>query len=515
MPRANHEGLTLHFESVLAMITRGIRISPQTYGQCLLIVWLCCNMAAASDWPRFRGPNGSGVSDATQLPIHFGPTRNVIWKTSLPQGHSSPVVVGDSIYLTAYSDKSLFAICLSRATGEILWRRELPRKQTERYHEQNTPASPTPVADANNVYVFFPEFGLVAFRRDGQERWRFPLGPFNNHHGMASSPILVEDKVVLQCDQDTNAFLLAVDKSNGKLVWKTKRSEVIQGFSTPVLYYPHAGSPQIITSGSFHLIAYGADKGEKLWWISGLAWQPKTTPLVGDDLIFIHSTTSGTGDPKKHTTLSTFTAVLQERDRNKDGRLSLEEADGPGLRDSWIVVDLDKDGTLDAYEWDNYRAMLNEQNGVFAVRPGDRGDVTKTNVQWSYWRSLPNVSSPLLYRNVIYLVKDGGVLTSLDSCTGRVLKQARLAGATEQYFASPVAGAEKVFLVGESGKVTVLSAVPEWQVLALNDLEDDCFATPAIAGGRMYFRTRHALYCFGEASAKSPKLEQPKGRKVG
>jgi len=322
---------------------------------------------------------------------------------------------------------------------------------------------------------------------------------------MASSPILVEDKVVLQCDQDTNALLLAVDKSNGKLVWKTKRSEVIQGFSTPVLYYPHAGSPQIITSGSFHLIAYGADKGEKLWWISGLAWQPKTTPLVGNSLIFVHSTTSGTSGPRKQIDLPAFAGVLKERDRNHDGRLSLEEADSPSLRDSWIVVDLDKNGTLDAYEWDNYRAMLNEQNGVFALRPGGRGDVTKTNVQWSYWKSLPNVSSPLLYKNVIYLVKDGGVLTTLDSSTGRVLKQARLAGATEQYFASPVAGAEKVFLVSESGKVTVLNAAADWQTLALNDLEDDCFATPAIAGGRLYFRTRNALYCFGEVNAKSSK----------
>jgi outer membrane protein assembly factor BamB len=485
------------------MIKRDLYSSRQARTLWLLIILFCSGIAAASDWPRFRGPNGSGVSDDTRLPVHFGPTHNVIWKTSLPQGHSSPVVVGDRIYLTAYSDKSLLTICLSRTTGEVLWRRAVPRKSTERYHERNTPASPTPVADANRVYVFFPEFGLVAFQKNGQERWRFPLGPFKNHHGMASSPILVGDKVVLQCDQDTNAFLLALDKRTGKLAWETKRSEVIQGFSTPVLYYPQAGSAQIVTSGSFHLIAYGVDKGEKLWWINGLAWQPKTTPLVGNNLIFVHSATSATDKPRKQIALPAFAAVLQEQDRNQDGRLSLEEADGLRLRDSWIVVDLDKNGSLDAYEWNNYRAMLNEQNGIFAIRPGVRGDVTKTNVQWSYWKSLPNVSSPLLYDNVIYLVKDGGVLTSLDSSTGRVLKQARLAGATEQYFASPVAGAEKVFLVSESGKVTVLNAAPEWQPLALNDLEDDCFATPAIAGGRLYFRTKNALYCFGEMSAKA------------
>jgi len=470
-----------------------------------LLLGICSAIASGSEWARFRGPNGSGVSDDTGLPVHFGPKHNVVWKTTLPTGHSSPIVVGNHVYLTGYSDKMLLTFCLNKQSGEILWRRQIPRKPTERYHERNTPASPTPVADAKAVYAFFPEFGLISYGQSGEERWRFPLGPFNNHHGMASSPILAGDKVILQCDQDTNSFLLAVHKQTGGVIWKTKRSEVIQGFSTPVLYYPENQSPQIITSGSFHLIAYSAGNGEKLWWVNGLAWQPKTTPLVGNGLIFVHSNTWGTGDPGKQMTMPAFGAVLQERDLNHDGRLSIDEADGPSLRESWIVVDLDKNGTLDEHEWENYRAMLSDHNGVFAIRPGGRGDLTQTNVQWSYWKSLPNVSSPLLYQNVIYLVKDGGVLTSLDSATGKVLKQARLAGAAEQYFASPVAGDQKVFVVSESGKVTVLSAGPDWQSLALNNLDEECFSTPAIADGSIYIRTRSALYCFREPSQELTK----------
>jgi outer membrane protein assembly factor BamB len=358
------------------------------------------------------------------------------------------------------------------------------------------------VTDGQNVYVFFPERGLISFGKDGKQRWESPLGPFNNHHGLAASPILAEDKVVMLCDQDTNAFLLAVYKDNGRIAWRTRRSEVIQSFTTPILYRPPEGSPQIIISGSFQLIAYALDSGEKLWWVTGMSWQPKTVPLLGRDLIFVHSNTWGTGDPGKQVALPPFAAELQEHDTDKDGRLSISEANGPSLRESWIVVDLDKDGTLDEHEWETYRDMLNGRNGLFAIRPGGRGDLTKTNVLWSYFKSLPNVSSPVLYKDVIYLVKDGGILTSLDCKTGQVLKQARLQGALDQYFASPVAADDKVFLVSESGKITVVKAGPDWEILALNDIREDSYATPAIANGRLYVRTTAALYCFGNLDRK-------------
>jgi outer membrane protein assembly factor BamB len=187
---------------------------------------------------------------------------------------------------------------------------------------------------------------------------------------------------------------------------------------------------------------------------------------------------------------------IREHDGNRDGRLSIEEASGPSLKESWQVVDLDKNGTLDEREWDSYRSMLTGQNGLFAIRPGGRGDLTATNVLWRYWKSLPNVSSPLLYNGVIYMVKDGGVVTSLDANTGVLLKQARLREALEVYFASPVAADEKVFLVSAAGKVTVLKAQGEWEILGVNDLAEECYASPAIASGNLYIRTRSALYCF-------------------
>jgi outer membrane protein assembly factor BamB len=136
-------------------------------------------LAHAADWPQFRGPNGSGVSHDSSLPVDVGPDTNVIWKTPLPPGHSSPVVVGPNIFLTAYEGRGLFTIALDRATGKIRWRKQAPRPRVEWMQETNSPASPTPASDGRNVYVFFGDFGLICYTVDGEELWKIPLGPFN------------------------------------------------------------------------------------------------------------------------------------------------------------------------------------------------------------------------------------------------------------------------------------------------------------------------------------------------
>jgi hypothetical protein len=146
----------------------------------------------ASDWSQFRGPNGAGVSNSRGLPERFDQQKNVLWRTPLPPGHSSPVFTDDHIFVTAFEGKSLLTICLDRATGKVLWRREAPRARQENFEQTNTPASPSPVTDGINVYVFFGDFGLLSYGPDGNERWRLAMGPFNNANGHGSSPILAD-----------------------------------------------------------------------------------------------------------------------------------------------------------------------------------------------------------------------------------------------------------------------------------------------------------------------------------
>lgn len=460
--------------------------------------WLVCLLfqvaLAAADWTQFRGPNGSGISPSTGLPEHFDAQTNLLWRVALPPGHSSPVFASDHIFLTAFEGKTLLTICLDRGSGKVLWRREAPRERVESFQQTNGPASPSPVTDGVNVYVFFGDFGLLSYGPDGNERWRLPLGPFNNPNGHGSSPVLADGKLVLICDQDTGSYVIGVDPQNGRMLWKAMRPECTRGYATPAIYRPKNGPAELIVPGSFEVAAYAVETGEKLWWVRGMAWQLKSVPLIDGDRIFVNGWEIGE-DPGQRDKVPEFSKVLAEYDRNHDGKLSRSEM-LPSKTSEWFAdTDLDHDGYIDEREWHFYEARSAAENCLVAIRGGGRGDVTKSHVLWRYRKALPNTSSPLLYRGVIYLVRDG-ILTSLNPESGEVYKQARLTGALGRYWSSPVAADGKIFVASEEGKIVVLRAVPDWEILSINNLDEETFATPAILDGRIYLRTRIALYCF-------------------
>jgi outer membrane protein assembly factor BamB len=243
----------------------------------------------ASEWPRFRGPNGTGVADAKDLPQEVGPTKNLAWKSALPPGFSSPVLTNTTVFLTAFEDQKLYTIGIDRKTGKERFRAEAPAQLPGKPKPPNSPVSPSPATDGTNVFVFFENFGLVSYGPDGAERWRHPLGPFNFPYGAGSSPIVAGRNVVLLCDQDTNSFLLAVDKDSGKRRWKTERTQATHGFSTPVLYTPKKGSAELIVSGAYELTGYSAETGDRLWWVTGMAWQAKSVPVIAADVVYVHS----------------------------------------------------------------------------------------------------------------------------------------------------------------------------------------------------------------------------------
>src|SRR5438445_855648 len=220
---------------------------------CLIATVTAC-MLSGADWPQFRGVNSSGVSDATNLPLEFGPARNVIWKTALPAGHSSPVLTKDRIFLTAFDASKLYVITLDRESGKILWRREVPRPRKQELNKNNSPASPSVATDGKNTYAFFTDFGLVSHGPDGEERWRVPLGPFNNPFGLAASPVLANGKVIQVCDSETASFAIAVDQKSGRTVWRVERPAMTRGFSTPVLYQPKGGAMQVLVAATHRFI---------------------------------------------------------------------------------------------------------------------------------------------------------------------------------------------------------------------------------------------------------------------
>ena len=447
-------------------------------------------------WSGFRGPNGSGVDAGSHgLPDEIAPDRHLVWKAALPGGSSSPVLTRDRIYLTAWETGKLLTIALDRASGRVLWRRELEAVRNETRHPLNNAASATPVTDGVNVYSFFSDFGLAAYGPDGNELWRLALGPFTNLHGMAASPMLAGDRLILVCDQDTGSYVMALDKHTGKRLWRVERPSVVHGFATPTLL----GDDQIVIPGSYLLMSYSVKTGEELWSVRGLTWQIKNTAVALDGTIYVTGWAPG-ADPGESKPLPPFEVAAGEIDANKNGMLEAAELNPSQYKHggSWRAIDLDNNGAIDAREWGFYRGRRAARNVTMAVRPGDaRGDLTDTHVLWRNEKSVPQVSSPLLYQGVLYTIKDGGILTSLDPKTGAIHKTARIPGAIDVYYSSPVAADGKLYIASEKGKVSVIKAGAEWEPLHVSDFDEGIYATPAIDAERIYLRTVSALFCFG------------------
>jgi outer membrane protein assembly factor BamB len=466
-----------------------MQISLQVFVACLTLM---------TDWDRFRGPNGSGVNEAQGLPAEFGVDKNMRWRVALPPGHSSPILVGDRIFLTAFEGEKLLTFSLDRATGKILWRREAPKARSEKIDKRNSPASPSPATDGKNIYVFFGEYGMVSYGFDGNERWRVPLGPFNNVYGMGASPVVVDDKVVLVCDQSTGSFIAAFNLSDGKERWRTARPEALSGHSTPSVLKGADGKSLIVAPASFRMDVYSADTGESVWWMHGLASEMKSVPVIDGDTIYINGYNTPENDPGKQIAIAPFEEVLKTSDKNGDGKISKEEAPDQRTKTYFPYIDLNGDGVLDAYEWKMYAAIMGATNSLMAIKVGGKGDVSATAVEWKFHKSIPQLPSVVKYRGVIYMINDSGVLTTLDAKTGEVFKQARLRNVSDKYYASPVASDGKIYFAAESGVVAVLKAGGDQQLLATNNLDEDIHATPAIADRRIYVRTVSFLYCFGE-----------------
>jgi outer membrane protein assembly factor BamB len=450
-----------------------------------------------SDWDRFRGPNGSGVNESKGLPAEFGVDKNMRWRVALPPGHSSPILVGDRIFLTAYEGEKLLTFSLDRATGKILWRREAPKARSEKIDKRNSPASPSPATDGKNIYVFFGEYGMVSYGFDGNERWHVPLGPFNNVYGMGASPVVVDDKVVLVCDQSSGSFIAAFNLSDGSEKWRTARPEALSGHSTPSIL-KSGGKSLIVAPASFRMDVYSADTGESVWFIHGLASEMKSVPVIEGDTIYINGYNTPENDPGKQIAIAPFEDVLKTNDKDGDGKISLAEVPDQRTKTYFPYIDLNGDGFLDAYEWKMYAAIMGATNSLMAVKIGGHGDVSASAVEWQFHKSIPQLPSVVSYRGVVYMINDSGVLTTLDAKTGEMLKQARLRSVSDKYYASPVASDGKIFFASQSGTVAVLKAGGDQEMLAANKIDEDIYATPAIADGRIYLRTVAYLYCFGE-----------------
>lgn len=463
---------------------------------CLLL--LSFSSASAENWPQFRGINSSGLAHSTgALPTEIGPdSKNIAWKVALPPGHSSPVIHGDRIFLTAVRGKTLATLAISKTSGKILWEQAAPYKKLEEIHAIGSHAQPSPATDGSRVVSLFGSSGMYCHDNNGKLLWKQAMGPFNNDFGAGTSPIIVDDRVIIVQDHDTGSFLACFDKHTGKRIWRTDRSEFPRNYCSPITWTVD-GKTQIIVAATLRVVGYDLASGKELWTVRGLSRAVCSTPVIGGDgKLYVAGWARG-GDLDERISVDPFDKIAAARDTNKNGTLERKELEkGHAIERRFPQVDRDKTGTITRKEYEYYRELFNvARNVVIAIRPGARGEATTTHVAWEFRRYIPFCASPLFYNKTIFTVKDGGILTSLDAKTGKQQKTRRVPG-TGNYYSSPVAGDGKIFLIDQKGRLSVVSGRGQWEVLHRADFGEEVYATPALVDGRIYLRTAAHLYCF-------------------
>jgi outer membrane protein assembly factor BamB len=409
----------------------------------LIVLFLACAPVLAEDWREFRGPSGQGlVRGDGPFPLRWSPTQNVTWKQDIPgSGWSSPVVVGDRVYLTSAVEAenqkdplSLRTLCLDANTGKILWNVECftEARNAPRIHSKNSHASPTPLVegDGNNarIYVHFGHMGTACLNKDGKLLWKTRIA-YSPVHGNGGSPVLVDGVLFFSCDGARDPFVIALDAKDGKQRWKTARSSKPAktfSFSTP-LVIDVDGKKQILSPGSDMLGSYDPSTGKEIWRVHYTGYSVIPRPVFGHGLIFLST----------------------------------------------------------SYD----RAKL------LAIKPGGTGDVTDTNIAWTMDKGAPHTPSPLLVGDELYTVADNGLASCVDAKTGKVHWQKRVPGT---YSASPVLAAGRIYLQNEDGIGVVLKAGKEFEELARNPLGERTLASYAVVGKALLVRTASRLYRFEE-----------------
>jgi outer membrane protein assembly factor BamB len=428
----------------------------------LVVLALAPALAFAQNWPRWRGPEGTGATTETRLADSWSDASNVAWRARLRGvGVSSPIVWGDRVYVTSQLGRGesrqgprlgqggnateaerslssaggdrgvLFLVeALDRATGARAWTFELPAEAgLPSVHDKHNLASASPVTDGERVYAIFGSGQVAALDLQGRAVWTRNLakefGPFDINWGHGSSPLVHRGTLYLVCYHESTAYLLALDAGTGKQRWKVDRPRGVISYSTPIIV-PVAQGEELIVNSSTGIEAYDPATGRALWHFDEPNRFPIPAPLHHDGVIY----------------------------------------------------------TSRGYRSGPYAA----------IRPGGRGDVSRSHVVWHVPTGAPYISSLVYHDGLLYMAGDVGIVTCVDAATGQMVWRERIGGL---YTASPVAADGKIYLAGESGDVVVLKAGRKPEVIARNRISGRILASPAIAAGRIFIRTDGELVAIG------------------
>jgi len=497
---------------------------------------------ALSEWNQFRGPGGSGVAEDCRPPVVIE-TEKAAWRIDVPPGHSSPVLSDRLVFLTAVDNDRLVTLALEKQTGRLAWRREVPEVPIERVHEGNSPAASTPCVDADRVYVYFGSYGLLCYDHQGREQGDRPIPTPKTLYGMSSSPIVHDDLLILVLDNDANlpdskvsrSKIIALGKSTGELVWEALRPFHRSGWSTPTIW-THDGGRELVVLGNGRVRGYDAATGIEKWFAGGFSRETIARPITGENRVYASASMLG-GVADENPDPEPFWSAVMRFDANGDGKLEPGEmTEGftfplrpdlpvghPGfgvplpkdqtqrrqrLDGMFHWIDKDKDGFWTREEFLGHISFNRGKPNLMAIRPGGNGDVTESHVDWALHRGIPEVPSPVLYQDRVYLVCDGGILSAVDADHGKMIYRKRL-GATGHYRSSPVIADGRLYVISQEGVVSVVKTGDQFELEHQHDLGQRVAATPAIDESTIYIRTQTQLFAFRKGDITD--IEREKG----
>lgn len=469
--------------------------------------------AAQATWPQFRGPGGLGLApDKVDVPIPFDLKKHVQWKVETPTGHSSPIVAGDRIFLSAYEKDDLLMLAYSRRTGKELWRQSVKVQGEEKaQHTSVCPAMPTACTDGKRVYFYFGGYGLIACDVEGKIAWKKKFRVPSHQFGTANSLVLVDGAIILNRDGARERAVLAIECKDGSVRWKIRRLPYILSYSTPFVW-KNAKRTELVMSGTGKVDSYDPKTGKLLWQVKNVAIFVCPTPIGDRDRLYFAAWTTGNshGLPMLESMFGkvNFTkeetknprALLKKFDKNKNGRIEHDELHACRAKDCFEYADRNDSGAWELREIAGFVRDMGApgRNICIAIKAGGEGDVTNTHVEWEYKRGLPYVASPLLHNGRLYLVKSGGLVTCLDPKTGKAhFRQKRLDDHSE-YYASPIGVGDHVFVLSYEGTFYTLAASDKFQIVKAVDFGERLHATPAVLEDQIIVRSDRHLWAIGK-----------------
>jgi outer membrane protein assembly factor BamB len=404
--------------------------------------------------------------------------------------------------------------CLNRNSGEIEWQKDIRPDSLEKVHRVSSPATATPATDGERVLFYFGSYGLICYDTEGNLQWEYPIEMPVSRYNMGTSPVIHSDLVILNCfgyEQDPS--LLALNKKKGELIWKYnaphEEGDWNDSYSTPIIY-----KDEVIIYRDDDVSGYNIQSGEQVWrFKTGMA-DAVCTPVIGNNILYI-PIFSTYGNKAMLAQIPLYMELYERYDQDNDRKISKQEIEGYGfknypekgevsdiiyVKEYFFIWDKNRDDFIDSLEWDGMREYcesLFDVQGLKAIRLGSKGDISLENFLWGYNEDVSHVASPLFYKDHVYMIKSGGILSCLNAQNGELIYSERI-GATGAYFSSPVAVNDRIYFISRNGIVTVIDAGDELKILAQNDLDDIIATTPAILDDKIYIRTEQTLFAFGK-----------------